>query len=123
MSAEAIDAAAGEGDVALRGALSTYAKRSLEVCEVWGVPPRALEPTTSAIPTLVLAGTYDPITPPAWSEFAASTLSAATFITVAGSGHAVYAAGPCPAGLVSQYFADPASALPDCTNQIPEFSR
>lgn len=123
MTAEAIDAAAGEGDVVLRRALSSFSKRSLEVCEVWGVPPRALEPTTSDLPTLVLAGTYDPITPPEWGERAASTLSTATFITVAGSGHAVYAAGPCTEGLVKQFFDDPASALPDCTALIPEFSR
>lgn len=123
MSAEAIDAAAGEGDVVLRRALSSFSKRSLEVCEVWGVPPRPLEPTTSDLPTLVLAGTYDPVTPPEWGERAASTLSGATFITVAGSGHAVYAAGPCTEGLVKQFFDDPASALPDCTALIPEFSR
>ena len=93
------------------------------MCEVWGVPARTLNPTVSDLPTLVLAGTYDPITPPAWGELAASTLSRSTFITVAGSGHAVYAAGPCPQGLIKQYFDDPASALPDCTNQIPQFSR
>jgi pimeloyl-ACP methyl ester carboxylesterase len=122
-SAEAVDAAAAEGSGALRRHLAAFSKRSLSICEVWGVPPRPLTPTTSAIPTLVLAGTYDPITPPAWSELAASTLSAATFVTVAGSGHAVYAAGPCPEGLVKQYIDDPASPLPDCSNQIPEFSR
>ncbi len=123
MSLEAIDAAAEDGDVVLRRALAAFSKRSLEVCEVWGVAPKLLEPTTSDLPTLVLAGTYDPITPPEWGERAASTLSNATFITVAGSGHAVYASGACAAGLVSQYVDDPTSELPDCTAQIPEFSR
>jgi pimeloyl-ACP methyl ester carboxylesterase len=120
---EAIDAAAVEGNSTLRRPLAENSKTSLSVCEVWGVPARTLNPTTSDLPTLVLAGTYDPITPPAWGELAASTLSKATFVTVAGSGHAVYAAGPCPQGLIKQYIDDPASPLPDCSNQIPEFSR
>lgn len=47
------------------------------------------EPTTSAIPTLLLSGASDPVTPPAQAELAAKTLTQRKHIVVPNSGHIV----------------------------------
>jgi pimeloyl-ACP methyl ester carboxylesterase len=96
--------------------------RQLALCRVWDVPPRELAEVHSDIPTLVLAGTYDPITPPAWGERAAATLSHATYVLVNGSGHAVWASGDCPKQLVREFVDDPTAAGPDCRGAPPDFS-
>lgn len=45
------------------------------------------EPVTSAIPTLVLSGEVDPVTPPTWGEQVAKTLSNSRHIIIPGTGH------------------------------------
>ena len=65
---------------------------SLKICEAWDVPPA--EPTTneavsSDIPTLILAGQLDPITPPSYGELAAQTLPNSTFLLFPNVGHGV----------------------------------
>lgn len=87
-------------------------QRQVDDCVVWPVhpaPPEQNEPVTSDIPTLVLAGEFDPITPPSWGELAASTLSRATYLFVPGIGHGA-TPEPCPASIVLSFLADPASA-------------
>jgi pimeloyl-ACP methyl ester carboxylesterase len=52
------------------------------ICDLWGVDdadPIENEPVSSDIPTLVLAGEYDPITPPVWGEMVAANLSQSFF--------------------------------------------
>jgi pimeloyl-ACP methyl ester carboxylesterase len=54
-------------------------QRYLGFCERHGLteaPPAENEPVTSDVPVLLLAGEFDPITPPSWTERAAETLSA-----------------------------------------------
>ncbi len=102
--------------------LKMYLRR-IAVCNVWSVPANTLTDVHSDIPTLVLAGTYDPITPPEWGQRAASNLTHATFDTVTGSGHAVWADGDCPKQLIKQYLDDPTAPGPDCTSTPPDFSR
>ncbi len=53
------------------------------------VEPSFFEPTTSAIPTLVLSGSLDPVTPPSQGELAAKTLSNSKQVVVEGMGHIV----------------------------------
>lgn len=53
------------------------------------VAPEFFEPTTSAIPTLLLSGTQDPVTPPSQGTIAAKTLANSKHIVVAGMGHIV----------------------------------
>jgi pimeloyl-ACP methyl ester carboxylesterase len=59
-------------------------------CEFWPrgrVEPAFYEPITSNIPTLVLSGELDPVTPPVWGEQIAKTLPASTHIVLPGTGH------------------------------------
>jgi pimeloyl-ACP methyl ester carboxylesterase len=80
------------------------------LCEGWQVhPPDPVEnePVVSDIPTLILAGEYDPITPPGWGQIAVQTLSRGTVFPFADTGHAVISRGSCPQSLIRAFLADP----------------
>jgi pimeloyl-ACP methyl ester carboxylesterase len=82
------------------------------VCRTWSVPPVAKsesQPVTSAIPTLVLEGEYDPITPPTNGALAAQSLSNSYQFLFPATGHGVFLfnPSPCPATIVVQFWHDP----------------
>jgi pimeloyl-ACP methyl ester carboxylesterase len=65
-------------------------RNMLEPCKVWPrgtVPEGYREPVTSAVPTLLLSGELDPITPPSWGEEAKRTLPNSLHVVVPGVGH------------------------------------
>ncbi len=100
---------------------------AFEMCEIWQVdPPDPLEnqPVTSDVPTLVLAGEFDPITPPAWGRLAADGLERSQLIVFPGIGHGASVSGDCPADLVVAFWDDPAAPLDTgCVGQMsgPDF--
>ena len=68
----------------------------------------------SDVPALILAGELDPITPPAYGELAAQTLSRSYFFELRGLGHGVLAAQSsetarprCAMQLLSSFVDDP----------------
>jgi pimeloyl-ACP methyl ester carboxylesterase len=86
-------------------------------CELWGVRPRArATPVQSDVPTLLLAGTFDPITPPRWAAEVASRMPTATLRVFAGTGHGVLFGGPpCADEIAGVFVADPNQRLDsDC---------
>lgn len=61
-----------------------------ELCAAWDVvslEPEFAEPVVSSVPTLILAGEFDPLTPPAWGERAAKTLARSRAVSVRGEAH------------------------------------
>ena len=61
-----------------------------DACTFWPrgeVPDSFYEPVTSAVPTLVMSGQIDPVTPPVWGEETAKHLSASKHIVMPGTGH------------------------------------
>lgn len=83
-------------------------------CDLWNVPAAGeseRRPVTSAIPTLLLSGEYDPITPPEWAKQTAAMLSAAQAFEFPGVGHGVVGTTSCADGLVSEFLANPGHAL------------
>jgi pimeloyl-ACP methyl ester carboxylesterase len=91
---------------------SVYAQYG--TCAIWGVEPAAAfesDPVQSDLPVLVLAGQFDPITPPLFAEAAAKTLTNAQVVTIPGAGHSVIDAGDCPASLVVAFFDNPAAPV------------
>ena len=89
----------------------------LEICELWGAgtaDPIENESVSSDIPTLVLAGQYDPVTPPVWGEQVAGQLDNVYFYEFPGTGHGVSISGECGVSLVESFLADPANE-PDAT--------
>ena len=66
------------------------------------------DPVRSDLPTLVLAGEYDPTTPPDQSKHAADSLTHSTFVEFPGMGHAeVFATPECPEIIFRAFLADP----------------
>ncbi len=87
-----------------------------EVCSVWDVgraEPGFQHPVTVATPTLVLAGEYDPITPPASGRRAAQALPNAYFFEFPGLGHGV--AGHACADRIRDHFLDAPSQQPEAS--------
>ncbi|MCP5099558.1 MAG: alpha/beta hydrolase, partial [Chloroflexi bacterium] len=103
------------------------ADTDFELCDLWqSGSADAIENTavSSTIPTLVMAGEYDPITPPAWGEVAAATLSNSYFFEYPGVGHGASISGDCPQGMMLAFLNDPTMAPTDaCIAEMgaPEF--
>ncbi len=96
---------------------------SFEACEQLGVDdpaPGAGEPVESAIPTLLLAGEYDPVTPVSFAEQAAAGLTDARLV-VAPLAHAV-STDPCVMQVVRDFLDDPGAEVDPCVDdlQAPE---
>jgi pimeloyl-ACP methyl ester carboxylesterase len=70
----------------------SLAARNLAACDGWPRPPLPEDfyaPLTSAVPTLILSGGLDPVTPPADGEIVAKSLSNSRHVIAAGYGHIV----------------------------------
>jgi pimeloyl-ACP methyl ester carboxylesterase len=79
-------------------------------CDLWNVtsaPEIENEPVVSDIPTLVLAGQFDPITPPDWGRQVAESLSNGYFFEFPGMGHGVTIADSCPTDMTVAFLDDP----------------
>jgi pimeloyl-ACP methyl ester carboxylesterase len=82
-------------------------------CEAWDVPAVEgfEEPVESDVPALVLAGEYDPVTPPDHGRRAAATLSRSTFVELPSVGHGAVFSHGCAESLFRAFVADPAAPL------------
>lgn len=94
-----------------------------ELCESWDsgtAAPIENEPIVSDTPALVLAGRFDPVTPPAWSKLAAETLNNSYFFEFPNVGHGVIRADECALGIALQFLDDPRTE-PDaeCMQGLP----
>jgi pimeloyl-ACP methyl ester carboxylesterase len=100
---------------------------TIDICAMWDVPAAdALEnlAVVSDIPTLLLAGSFDPITPPGWASDAAGTLSAGQLLLVPGVGHGVLGTSFCVDDVVKQFLSAPSEHVETgCLDRLgqPEF--
>jgi len=90
-------------------------KRDLQqlkaVCNMWKVdplPPSADEPVKSDVPTLLLSGQFDPITPAPNAEDVARSLSNATTFVFPNTGHGAFQSEKCASRIVAAFITDPA---------------
>ncbi len=114
---DAAEAAVEAVDSPLGPYLIGDVQTTFEICETWlaGTPdPVEDKPVRSDIPTLVLAGEYDPVTPPAWAEAAAKYLPNSFYYEFPGVGHSVSDSGDCAQAMIQEFLNDPESA-PDAT--------
>lgn len=91
---------------------ASVGRAAFDVCAMWDAgqaPPVENEPVSSDLPALILAGEYDPITPPSWSESVAAGFSNSTFFTFPGLGHGVSLDGGCPLSIMLAFLDDPTS--------------
>jgi hypothetical protein len=87
-----------------------------EICDAWDSGQAGAvenEPVHSDIPTLVLAGEYDPITPPAWGQRTASMLENSSYFEYPGMGHGLSIAHNCPQEMMFAFWDDPTVAPDD----------
>jgi pimeloyl-ACP methyl ester carboxylesterase len=92
------------------------------VCAIWGAGQAGEiedQLVVSDIPTLLLSGEYDPVTPPAWGQMAARSLSHSYFYEFPGLSHGV-TQNACPLHMAQAFLDDPATA-PDagCMVDMP----
>ncbi|CAG1006263.1 partial Carboxylesterase A, partial [Anaerolineae bacterium] len=89
------------------------------ICKTWGAAPfdpADHQPLRSDIPTLILAGEFDPTTPPAYSRQIAQNLSRSYLFEFPGQGHtpSIQATPECPLKMALAFLNDPATN-PDST--------
>jgi pimeloyl-ACP methyl ester carboxylesterase len=94
------------------------------LCQAWKVrdlAPVLNTPVTSSVPTLVLNGRFDPITPPSNGILAAQTLSNSTVITVPTTAHGAFpAGGQCISQIMGNFVENPLVVLDSrCLAAIP----
>jgi pimeloyl-ACP methyl ester carboxylesterase len=93
------------------------------ICEKWPVEqadPAIKQPVVSDIPTLILAGEFDPVTPVVYAEEVADHLSNSYLYAFPGVGHNVLVASSCARDIAGQFLGDPTSE-PDanCIAEMP----
>ena len=97
-------------------------KPGFAVCERWDsgqADPAENQAVVSDVPALLMAGEFDPITPPAWARHAAETLSNSTVVEYAGVGHGASAVEGCPRDMMIAFLNDPAATLDDpCVTEM-----
>ncbi|MFN8498365.1 MAG: alpha/beta hydrolase [Anaerolineae bacterium] len=87
------------------------------VCQGWHappLPPAAVAPVVGQVPTLLLSGRFDPITPPSYAATAAASLSQRYSYTFPWGGHGAFSSNACATSLVQSFLADP-TAAPDAS--------
>ena len=89
-------------------------------CDAGSAPSEENQPVVSDLPVLVLAGEYDPITPPADGEGLLAGFARGYFVELPHTGHAAIV-DPCASQVALTFLATP-DAAPDtsCVAEVPE---
>ncbi len=104
----------------IRAALS--GAKYLDYCAHWPVnvaPASENEPALSDVPTLVMSGKFDPVTPPKNALLVANELAHAQYFELSDQSHGA-STGDCGMSLVRQFFDDPNVPVPvGCSGSLP----
>ena len=90
---------------------------SPEICEAWGVETlddSVVAPVSSDVPVLIVAGEFDPLTPPAWGELASRTLRNSLVAVARGDSHSPtqqWGGDGCAMELAADFIAAPTRVL------------
>ncbi|HSH05384.1 MAG TPA: alpha/beta fold hydrolase [Anaerolineae bacterium] len=103
-------------DTAITGQLG------LDLCQKWTTatpPPIENEPVTTNIPTLIIHGQHDPITPPHWGQQIAANFTNAFFYEFPGQGHGPGLTAPCAITITLNFLDQPRQEPDDpCRSQM-----
>lgn len=93
--------------------LATFNEAYLEVCAAWGL--RATnqaenQPVRSNVPSLLIGGEFDPITPPQNAHQQAKNLGRASVVIVPRGGHTPSFTSPCLANAIAAFIGNPGQA-------------
>ena len=82
--------------------------------------PSERKPVRADIPTLLLSGGYDLLTPPSWGKSAAQSLSVSRHVVFKNQGHGVTSQDPCAARLRDEFLVTPdPRGVPACQTNLP----
>ncbi len=121
---EALDEAAYQAQVARYPKVSQFAASfwAYSPCRFWRnqrATAEFLTPVTSAVPTLLLSGYYDPVTPPQWAQETAKTLSHSRVLLFPDMGHGLIDSSECATHAAVAFERNPtAPALPECLQDM-----
>lgn len=90
-------------------------------CKQWDVTPLPAtfnEPALPDVPTIIFAGTLDPVTPYTDSKTQAEAMPDARFVSVPRGGHGDVAFDDCTAQYYRDFLADPATPTPTCVSHL-----
>jgi pimeloyl-ACP methyl ester carboxylesterase len=80
-------------------------EQRMKTCEFWPkakIDPAYYQPLKSAVPTLIMSGELDPVTPPTWGEMVHKNLPRSKHVIAPGTGHGVIGTG-CGQRLVHDF--------------------
>lgn len=107
---------------ALREALLGGVRAVVKDCGIWDTPAAPdleNEPVQSNIPTLVLSGDYDPITPASWGQAAADHLPNSQYFVLHGTGHGSVEIVACATNLAIDFLEAPTEPVDNsCVGQM-----
>ncbi|WP_376795158.1 alpha/beta fold hydrolase [Thermogemmatispora sp.] len=112
----------------LRAGMQEGLEADYQVCQLWNVPavpPEQKQPVKSDLPTLILSGEYDPITPTSNALMAQKTLSHSYLFVFPGTGHGVFLTGLCASLIMEEFLANPqVQPASSCISSMgePDFS-
>lgn len=117
--AERVDRATGV-DTTIGGFSGAIVTTSLvESCAAWPVTPHsAPAPISSDLPVVLLSGTFDPITPPAYAEAVAELLLNSSVVTQGGRSHGIWIGNDCIQRIVVEFVeGDGDTPATDCADE------
>nr|WP_274620617.1 alpha/beta fold hydrolase [Colwellia maritima] len=96
------------------------------VCPIWPQyrPDEAFyQPVTANIPTLILSGNLDPVTPPSNGEYSAKSLPNNHHIVIENAAHTV-AMSTCASDIINEFLTtlEPKSLDESCLEEVPRES-
>jgi pimeloyl-ACP methyl ester carboxylesterase len=94
----------------------------LEVCSNWDSGPLAPDQNqavVSNVPTLLLSGSYDPITPPTWGHLAAETLSHGYAYEFPNAAHGILSTSRCAQEITATFLQNPQKPTLSCLENLP----
>jgi pimeloyl-ACP methyl ester carboxylesterase len=110
----------------LRSAMNNEA--AYQICQVWAVSPAVEienQAVVSDIPTLILVGEHDPLTPPEWGRSTAENLSQVQYLAFPGVSHGVLpltlGGGKCSSSkIVEDFLEHPTTPVEaSCVAEVP----
>ncbi|MBZ0307268.1 MAG: alpha/beta hydrolase, partial [Anaerolineae bacterium] len=98
-------------------------KDLLNFCALWDAgtaPTSENEAVVSEIPTLLMAGEFDPVTPPRYTQLVGETLSNSLYLEIPGAGHGPSLDGGCPTNIALSFVeVGSTEILTSCIEDMP----
>lgn len=115
---ELIDEADVSDEIADETIFAGLSATTFDICAAWGIetePGTQNDPVESDIPTMIVTGEFDPITPPEYGEDLQANLSNSFLVNLGNQGHDPLSnSGECGLTLINTFLEDP-DAGPDTT--------